>query len=80
MSLGLSPVNEPLPSKVPTDVRPIKQVHISFKDGTSRDILVNEEGSEGFYKEEHITDSLKDHTVYIVNGKVRDSPKFDIGE
>lgn len=76
MSLGLSPVNEPLPSKVPTDVRAIKQVHITFTDGTSRDILVNEIGSEGFYKEEHITNSLRDHTVYIVNGKIIDSPSF----
>lgn len=77
MSLGLSPVNEPLPSKVPTDIRPIKHVQITFMDGTSRDILVDNSGSEGFYKEEHISLDLKDHTVYIVNGKVRDSPTLE---
>lgn len=55
-------------------MKPIHSVSIKFSDGTTRDIIVD--AGEGYYKEERLPGDLLDHSVYIVNGLVRDTPKI----
>lgn len=58
-------------------MKQVLSVTIKFTDGSSRSVFV--EQGEGFYKEEHLERlSVTDHTVYIVNGRVRDTPKLEL--
>lgn len=82
MFLELNPVNEPLPTKTPVDMRPIESVKIKFKDGTTRDIFLRDiVEDEGYYKQEELKSpsvTLMEHSIYIVNGVIRDSPAFGL--
>jgi hypothetical protein len=71
-------VSEPLPAKTPVMMKPIRSVLIKFMDGTTREIILTADTDEGFYKSESIGKLLQDHTVYVVNGSVRDSPAFGL--
>lgn len=72
-------MSEPLTPKTPGMMKSIRSVKISFTDGTTRDIFVEGNSTEGFYKEETIArDKLTDHTVYIVNGRIRDTPALEL--
>lgn len=62
-------------------VTPVSSVLIKFSDGSSRLILVQEEGT-GIYKNEIFKGTntgFEEHIVTIINGKVRDTPPFEVG-
>ena len=61
-------------------MKSVRSVSIKFSDGTTRDIICEPFNTahdvEGFYKEESLPGDLLDHSIYIVNGKFRDTPKI----
>ncbi len=70
---------ERLSPKTPVVQKSVRSIKITFDDGSVRDIFVQGEATEGYYKSESLGASMDDHSVYIVNGLVRDTPTIEIG-